>query len=260
MAIARARLFSSALGMCVTCDVILPQRRDSAPDRKLPVLWLLHGAYGNHFDWIRRTSIERYAAPYGLAVVMPSAQNSCYTDMAHGGRYYTYISLELPESMSKLFNFSRRREDNFIAGLSMGGAGSLMIGLSRPEQYAAIGCLSAGAYTAPQDSGFPPPRRWELTFGPDGIQPGSYQDTLGNAIRLAQQGGPCPRVFHACGSEDPRLPAALETRDFFRRIPGNPFDYQFVEAPGGHDWEFWDTHIRDFIQYLQLPVVKAEYL
>ena len=121
----------------------------------------------------------------------------------------------------------------------------------------------ANALGAEYDSfsfNLPKSREGELTFGPDGIQPGSYQDTLGNAIRLAQQGGPCPRVFHACGSEDPRLPAALETRDFFRRIPGNPFDYQFVEAPGGHDWEFWDTHIRDFIQYLQLPVVKAEYL
>lgn len=260
MAIARTRLFSAALGMCVTCDVILPQRRDNAPDRKLPVLWLLHGAHGNHFDWIRRTSIERYAAPYGLAVVMPSAQNSYYTDMAHGGRYYTFIAQELPQTMGRLFNFSPKREDNFIAGLSMGGAGSLMIGLSRPEQYAAIGYLSNGAVTAPRDTGLLQGRRWELTFGPDGVQPGSYLDALGNAARLARQGGPCPRVFHACGREDPLLPAALETRDFFRHLPGNPFDYQFVEAPGAHDWAFWDTHIQAFIAYLHLPVVDAQYV
>ena len=99
MALARTRLFSDALGLCVTVDVILPQRRDNAVNHKLPVLWLLHGAFGNHADWIRRTSIERYVAPYGLAVVMPSAQNSCYCDMAHGGKYYTFISKELPKKL-----------------------------------------------------------------------------------------------------------------------------------------------------------------
>lgn len=261
MAVARTRLFSSALGMCVTCDVILPQRRDNAPNRKLPVLWLLHGAYGNHFDWIRRTNIERYAAPYGLAVVMPSAYNSCYTDMAHGGKYFTYISQELPASLQKLFNLSDRREDNFIAGLSMGGAGSLIIGLAKPEQYAAIGCLSAGATASPKDStGFLSPRRWEMTFGPGEIQPGSYLDALGNATRLAQSGNACPRVFHACGNDDPLLPSVLETRKVFEAFSGNPFDYQFVQAPGTHNWEFWDTQIKAFIQYLQLPVVKEQYI
>ena len=118
MALARTRLFSDALGLCVTVDVILPQRRDNASNHKLPVLWLLHGAFGNHADWIRRTSIERYVAPYGLAVVMPSAQNSCYCDMAHGGKYYTFISKELPQKLRTMFNFSENREDNFIAGLS----------------------------------------------------------------------------------------------------------------------------------------------
>ena len=127
-ALTKMRLFSPALGMCVTLDIVLPVRKDHAPGHKLPVLWLLHGATGCHSDWLRLTSVVRYAAPYGLALVMPSAHNSSYTDMAHGQKFYTYISKELPETLPKMLNLSTRREDNFIAGLSMGGAGSMMIG------------------------------------------------------------------------------------------------------------------------------------
>ena len=162
-ALTKMRLFSPTLGMCVTLDVVLPVRKDHAPGHKLPVLWLLHGAYGCHSDWLRLTSVIRYAAPYGLALVMPSAHNSGYTDMAHGQKFYTYISKELPETLPKMLNLSTRREDNFIAGLSMGGAGSMMIGLSHPERYAAIGCLSAGAVNAEGNLHNGP--RFALTFG-----------------------------------------------------------------------------------------------
>lgn len=256
MALARTRIFSDALGLCVTVDVILPQRKDNATDHKLPVLWLLHGAFGNHADWIRRTSIERYVAPYGLAVVMPSAQNSCYTDMAHGGRYYSFISEELPRKMRVLFNFSDKREDNFIAGLSMGGAGSFTIGLANPEKYSAIGCLSAGAINC--KGSFHQGRRRELTIGDQPLE-NSYLDVYGNAKKIVEKHLPCPRVFHTCGDDDFLLPCALDTRDFFQAFPGNPFEYQFLSAPGTHTWAFWDEHIQDFIRFLNLPDVHEQY-
>ena len=245
MAIGTIRLFSSALGMCVTCDVILPQQEPEVSQEPLPVLWLLHGAHGCHNDWIRKTNIERYVAPYNLAVVMPSAQNSCYTDMAHGLKYYTYIAEELPKAMRTHFNFSSRREDNYIAGLSMGGRGSLIIGLSKPEQYAVIGCLSAGAVHQYNDF-------HALPFGDEPIE-GTYKDPFGNAKRILDASLPCPRIFHACGQDDFLLANARQTRDFFTSIPGNPFDYQYIEAPGAHTWDFWDEHIQEFIQFLNLP-------
>ena len=245
MAVGKIRLFSSALGMCVTCSVILPQRPPEKANEPLPVLWLLHGLTGNHSDWLRNTNIARYVAPYNLAVVMPSAHNSGYVDMAHGQKFYTYIAEELPQAMRTHFNFSSRREDNFIAGLSMGGRGSLILGLSKPEQYSAIGCLSAGAV-------HPWRPLHNLSFGNEPME-GTYKDVFGNAKRILEADLPRPRIFHACGSEDFLLQSAHETRDFFQAFPGNPFEYQYVEAPGAHTWDFWDTHIQEFIQFLNLP-------
>jgi S-formylglutathione hydrolase FrmB len=112
--------FSKALGMNVPVNVLLPSSGVSQRDLPVrPVLWLLHGAYGNQDDWIRRTAIERYAQEYDLAVVMPAAHLSGYADMAHGGAFYTYISKELPKMMRAFFPLSSKREENFIAGLPL---------------------------------------------------------------------------------------------------------------------------------------------
>ena len=152
MALIHVGFFSEVMGMCMSCDVILPQysrsligmqTAETAGPKK--VLYLLHGASDDHTIWQRRTSIERYAAPLGLAVVMPAAHLSSYADMAHGQKFYTYISQELPKIMQNFFGFSDKREDNYIAGLSMGGAGCMKIGLANPDKFSAIGCFSAGA-------------------------------------------------------------------------------------------------------------------
>lgn len=260
MALIHANFFSQALGMCVSCDVILPQRSQKligmetkADSGKLPVLWLLHGMSDNHTIWQRRTSIERYAAPLGLVVVMPNAHLSAYADMAHGGRYFTYISQELPEIMAGFFPLSRRREDNFIAGLSMGGAGCMKIGLACPEKYSAIGCLSAGAVNRHADDQLSPERiaRRNMLYG-DRIMEGTEEDVFGNATRIVQSGRPAPRIYHACGASDFLLKSAHETRDFFTAFQGNPFDYTYEEDPGAHTWEFWDEHIQHFLRFLGL--------
>ncbi|MBQ9263977.1 MAG: hypothetical protein IJ189_07200 [Clostridia bacterium] len=258
MALAKIRFFSKALGMCVTCNVILPQYKEPNKARKVPVLWLLHGAYGNYSDWCRRTNIERYAAPYGLAVVMPSGHNSSYTDMAHGMKFYTYIAEELPQVLPKMLNLSTEREDNFIAGLSMGGAGSMMIGLSKPEQYAAIGCLSAGAVNT--HSNMRKGKFGTFAFGDSSDAAPAYQQPFANAEKIIKAGLPCPRIFHACGDQDYLLENAHTARDFFTAIPGNPFDYKYVEAPGAHTWDFWDEHIKQFIAYLKLPKTTGEFI
>ena len=264
MALLHVNFFSESLGMSVACDVILPQRATKqigmaaeARQDKHPVLWLLHGASDNHTIWQRRTSIERYAAPLGLAVVMPNAHLSSYADMVHGGKYYTYISQELPAIMRSFFPLSEKREDNFIAGLSMGGAGCLKIGLANPEHYAAIGCLSAGASNVPRKAPANPAweRRLKLLYDGKDIT-GTVEDTFYSAQKILETGAPVPRIFHACGTEDFVLENARATRDFFLGLEGNPFDYTYEEHPGAHTWEFWDEHIQHFLKFIDLKPLE----
>jgi len=256
MALIHTYFGSDALGMCVNCDVIIPVRSSetAVEGERFKTLWLLHGMSDDNTIWQRRTSIERYAAEYGLAVVMPAACLSRYSDQAHGEHYYTYIARELPETMRRYFPLSDKREDNFIAGLSMGGEGAMKIGLANPENYSVIGCLSAGAKNRLPDYKPTKPAAIhldEIIYG-DRVLEGTPEDPCGLVKKLVDDKKPLPRIYHACGSSDSLLDAAHLTRDFFNGFKGNPFDYVFEEDPGAHTWEFWDEHIQRFIRYLKL--------
>ena len=118
MALLHCDFFSDALGLCSSMDVILPQAPPGtrARGRRLfPTLYLLHGLSDDHTIWQRRTSIERYVADLPLAVVMPAVGRSFYTDMAHGLRYWTFVSEELPALCRSFFPLSARREDTFVS-------------------------------------------------------------------------------------------------------------------------------------------------
>ena len=240
-------------GLNISVDVILPQ--GEVPPRGHRTVWLLHGMSDNETMWQRRTSIERYADAHNVAVIMPAVQLSCYADMAHGYPFYTFITDELPRIMREFFPLSSAREDNYVVGLSMGGEGACKIGLSKPENYSVIGCLSAGAYNhepIPTDRLDPenPYHIWEFNrFDGQPIE-GTPRDCFGNAKKIIAEGKPIPRIYHAIGSSDFLLDAAHRTCDFFRSFDGNPFDYFYEEDPGAHTWDFWDLHIQRFLDYV----------
>jgi len=99
-------------------------------DTDIPVLYLLHGMNGNHHSWLKRTNVERILRNTNLIVVLPNTNNGFYTDTQYGYNYYTAIAEELPETLSRFFpNMTKKREKTFIAGLSMGGYGSMLLAL-----------------------------------------------------------------------------------------------------------------------------------
>ena len=155
MALIRCDFFSEVLEVGTSMTVLLPQAgeeqigvstgptaRPTAAEDGFPVLYLLHGLSDDGTAWLRYTSIERYAAALGLAVVMPQVQRTFYADEAHGERYLTFLSEELPGIVASFFRVSGRREDTFVAGLSMGGYGALKWALHQPERFAAAASLS----------------------------------------------------------------------------------------------------------------------
>lgn len=247
MALMRIGAFSQVLGKAFGVQAALPE----AHDGPFPVLWLLHGAGDDSSGWMRNTSIERCATRRGLAVVAPEVGLSMYEDMAHGGRYFTHLADELPEMLRRMLPLSPAREDNFIAGLSMGGMGALKVAMRRPERYGAILCLSAGhtnyRFHEPP-AGSPRHDRYFAAYGAAGPLP-VEEETLSRARALAASGAPCPRVWHVCGDKDPLLRNALLTREFFESLPGNPFRYEFHEYPGRHNWEFWEARAAEMVEF-----------
>ena len=146
MILNEVNFFSETLVSCCTMNVLLPQRALASLNEDNPqsfrVLYLLHGHSDDNTAWMRFSSIESYVEGLNLAVIMPDGQNSFYTDMAHGGKFFTFMTEEVPAVAKSIFPLSSKREDTFIAGPSMGGYGAYKLAFSRPEQYAAAASLS----------------------------------------------------------------------------------------------------------------------
>ena len=137
MAFLSVDIYSSVLNMDTHVNVILPQDKTSSKE-PAKVLYLLHGLSDDCSKWTRFTAIERKINGRNLAVVMPEVQRSFYTDMKYGLNYFTYIAYELPKLCQAMFNVSDKREDNFVAGLSMGGYGALKTALTRTDLFSKV--------------------------------------------------------------------------------------------------------------------------
>ncbi|MDO4269170.1 MAG: alpha/beta hydrolase family protein [Eubacteriales bacterium] len=261
MAFAEVYFYSEILKMDTAVNVILPEERQGigmSGDRRksCPVLWLLHGRSDDHTTWMRRTSIERYAAPLGLMVVMPDAGYSRYLNMAHGQNYYDYIVRELPEFCRSCFPLmSCDREDNYIAGLSMGGGGAMYIGLKNPDKYSHICMLSTGGAIPLEQLWRDTKKQKKWNFEIYGTEDqseltGGEYDILELIRKLPEKTDELPRVFHAMGTEDQRYVAGQAVKTAFESIPGNPYGYEYHEGPGNHEWAFWDFWIQKFLATL----------
>lgn len=246
MALLHTHFFSEVLGLQCTMDVLLPQK----PSRPaLPVLWLLHGLSDDHSIWQRRTSIERYADGLDLAVLMPNVHRSFYTDMRHGLPYERFIADELPVIARHLFHLSARREETFVAGLSMGGYGAFKLALKYPGRYAAAASLSGALDMASRWDRGERIGEMELVYG--GSPAGTPNDLMFLARQLAADPAqPRPRLFQCCGTEDFLLD---DNRAFRDQALGLGLDLVYREAPGNHTWAFWDTHIQQVLAWLADP-------
>ena len=108
---------------------------------KFPVLWLLHGEGENCSDWFRFTLLEEYAAQAGIAVVCPTIENSFGVNVKRGDPWESFLTGNLRTAVYSMFPFSEKREDNFIAGISMGGYAALRLALRYPALYSIAGSI-----------------------------------------------------------------------------------------------------------------------
>ena len=262
MAIIEVNFISKCLMRTVTFNAIIPvdkfgPQAENAEQKPLKTLYLLHGIFGNYTDWVNGTRIQAWAEANDLAVIMPSGENRFYLDDEKSGELYgEFIGKELVEFTRKLFPLSDKREDTFIAGLSMGGYGAIRNGLKYAENFGCVIGLSAAlVHDTWKDADNSAPiftfRRnyYEAIFGEYDKVKGSDKDPKALLLKLKEEGRPVPKMYLCCGTEDGLVTANRDFRDFLNE---NGVDLTYVEGPGKHDWVCWDTYIKKVLDWLPL--------
>ncbi len=160
MAVVQVEFQSETLKRRTAFQAILPIEFAPAP---YPTLYLLHGLTDNSSAWLQNTRIRMWAEKMGLAVILPSGENSFYLDVPVKdgcyGDFSEYIGRELVEVTRRMFPLSDRREDTFIGGLSMGGYGACRNGLKYCGTFGKVAMLSAAVHF------FENSREWVRTEG-----------------------------------------------------------------------------------------------
>ena len=255
MALIQMTFVSRALMRAVPVQVILPADKWNSdgtlmPRKKFKTLYLLHGLWGQCTDWVTGTRIQRWAEERDLAVVMPSGDNSFYVDRPASNNFYgEFLGRELVEMTRRMFPLSQRREDTFIAGLSMGGYGAMRNGLKYSDTFSAIAALSPalhifeGRRGAVEEEVFA-----EAIFGPMADAAGSDKNPRVLVDELAGNSD-LPKIYMACGTQDDLLPASRLYRQILTQAG---FDLTYFEGPGKHDWDFWDQQIKLVLDWLPL--------
>lgn len=257
MAFLQIQFFSAALNVASTVNVILPEANQgigmgSSKDAALPkVLYLLHGYSDDHSIWMRRTSVERYAANHNLAVIMPAVNHSFYCNEMHGERYWDYVSDELPKTMHRFLRLSDRPEDTYVAGLSMGGYGAMRLALTYPERFAGAASFS-GAVDLAAAVGFDQKRnekleRWERIFGEKPDIRGTEADNM-HLMKANAGAEHKPWLYVSCGTADFLY---AQHQAFVPALKEAGWDVTHYEKPDAvHEWGFWDEQIKRFIEMI----------
>ena len=259
MAFLQVQFFSRVLNVASTVNVILPEASQgigitASESPSLPkVLYLLHGYSDDHSIWMRRTSVERYAAAHNLAVIMPAVNHSFYCNEVHGERYWDYVSDELPKAMHCFLRISDKPEDTYVAGLRMGGYGGTRLALTWPERFAAAASFSGAVDIARIFFRHAEDGTAERIFGNVKDVSGTEYDLM-HLMKINGTAPGKPRLYVSCGTKDFLFESH---KAFVPALQENGWDVTRHDEPDAvHEWSLWDREIKKFIEQFIDPVSK----
>lgn len=252
------RFESKLVGAPLPYNVILPAnyKSDAAKQRRYPVIYLLHGLSGSADNWVSdRAHLAEHAARYPFIVVVPEGRNSWYTDSATAPaeKFESYIVKELIPDVDTRFRTIAAREGRAVAGLSMGGYGSLKFGLKYPSMFAFAGSMSGalGAASWLPDEKLPAFVRPSIAraYGPP-TEPDNETRKANDIFRLVRELTPeqtkaLPFLYLDCGTEDFLI---NDNRNFSALLVEKKVAHEFRQLPGGHIWPYWDRQVQEILK------------
>ena len=244
--------------------VYLPANYDQT--KKYPVLYLLHGAWGTHKSWIDNGDIKNIlddAIAEGrclpMIVVMPNAagenknfagKNMGYFDFPGYG-YESFFFEEFIPQIEKKYGGIGTKQSRAIAGLSMGGGGSVVYGQRHPEDFAVV-CSFSGLLGMPSNGNFRPNKDLTKTFFNCAINT-SPIEFLKNATKQQKENLRTIAWLVDCGDDDYLYEGNI---DFYKAMLKAQIHVEYRMRNGAHNWRYWQQSIKDALPFISINLNK----
>ncbi len=268
-------LETPALSGPTSVRVLLPDGYDSHPNRRYPVLYLLHGAVDDYRSWTDKGDAAAITAGSRLIVVMPdSGPTLGYVNWFNGGNFgppawETYHVDELIPWIDDRYRTVATREARAIAGLSMGGGGAMHYAAKHPDEF-----VYAAGYSPAVNLRDPALLALNQAYvGPDGTPSPAYgpyatqevrwhgENALDLAenlrgMRLALRTGNGMPGGEFGGTGDPIEESVHRMAvDMDARLTALSIDHVFEDyGNGSHTWPYWQDDLRT-----ELPLLMATF-
>lgn len=270
MAFFRGDVYSYALDKMTPLSVYLPHDDTLRCQASQPMrtLVLLHSLEANNSYWPRYTSVERYASEHNVALLIPEAEMSFYTDMEYGLDYGAYIGKELKSLVERMFRIPTDWEHFSIAGFSMGGYGALRLALLYPEEFSNCLCISGalmfgsrghlnqvaawrdsgndGAYDMYYELDKTFYKSYRSVFGENFVYK-CKNDILSLAEKAVASNISLPDIVMTCGREDFLYQV---NESYHKRFQTIGLAHKFFTWDDMHNWKFADESVQHYIPYL----------
>jgi len=243
-------LHSETMNRDIEVIVVSPEKAHKQKSEKYPVVYLLHGAYGDAKAWLSiKPNLPELSDVFGIIFVTPSVLNSWYIDSPKmkDFQYETFMIDQLVPYIDSHYPTYNKREGRAITGLSMGGHGALFLSMRHKDVFGAAGSMSGGVDIRPF------PLNWNLPdiLGEMASNKQAWDDnTVVNQIDKINNGDLA--ITFDCGESDFFLQV---NKDLHTRLLGRGIDHDFTTRPGGHTSEYWnnslDYHLLFFIKYFK---------
>ncbi|MBM2657373.1 alpha/beta hydrolase [Staphylococcus pseudoxylosus] len=249
MALLTINYKSKTIGMNHQFIAILPEDvsyfNTEIEPKQLKTMLLLHGLSSDETSYMRYTSIERYANDHQIAVIMPNADHSGYSNMEFGHKYFDYV-LEVLDYAHQILPLSQKREDNFIAGHSMGGYGTIKYALTQGHRFAKASPLSsvfnAQTFIDIDWNDF----SGQAIAGVDKMTQDTELDPYYLVDKAIDESKVIPELLIMCGTEDQLYE---DNKQFIAYLDAQNVSYQFEDGPGEHDYAYWDKAVKRAIEW-----------
>jgi len=234
--------------------VILPESYKTQ-QKKYPVVYLLHGAGGNHRDWLNGVpKIKEYANNFQIIIVCPNGgKTSWYFDSLVDlhSQYETYIAKELVQAMDATYNTIQNANARAITGLSMGGHGAFYLAFKHPKIWGAAGSMSGGLDLCPFSN------NWEIykRLGNYNTNKNRWEEhsviNMIDEYELKQL-----HLIFDCGTDDFFYEV---NKRFATKLKQCDIPHQFIERDGAHNWEFWIESVKLHLSFFDDFFVSLEF-
>jgi enterochelin esterase-like enzyme len=248
---------SKILNMDRKYSVYLPPDYEIS-NRSYPVLYLLHGAGDDQTGWVQFGEVNLIAdkaihegKSTAMIIVMPDAntgRRGYFNSVGGDFRYEDFFFQEFIPFIEKTYRIRAEKQYRAVAGLSMGGGGTIIYALHHPEVFAAACPLSASVRRQSDNRS----RLLADTVGPKPTAEqidlyGKQHDAIYLVENMPDNQKTQVRWYFDCGDDDSLLEgnSLLHIAMRKKEIP-----HEFRVRDGAHNWSYWREALPEVLDFI----------